>query len=265
MGFDPEDGINVMLYGQSGTGKTTLWGTFPGPTLAIVCSGGTRPGELRSIDTAENREKIQQVSLEKSTELSELVEYARGGTFKTIVLDHASGFYDLILAEILGVAELPAQKFWGMASQQQYGQATQQAKEHFKRLLGLSCNVVTVAHERVFGGTDESHTADMIRPVVGAALVPSLTTWLNGAVDYICQCYKRSPTVTTQTLVGPPGKQTVVNTTSKGKGVEYCLRVAPTDAHTVKFRVPKGGAPVEDIVDPSYDKLIALIRGQQET
>jgi ABC-type polar amino acid transport system ATPase subunit len=48
--LDFEDqGIKMVLYGSSGSGKTTLWATFPKPILAIICSGGFKSGELRSV------------------------------------------------------------------------------------------------------------------------------------------------------------------------------------------------------------------------
>ena len=104
--FDQDEGIKMLLYGESGTGKTTFWATFPGPILSIVCSGGNRAGELRSLND-EARKKVRTVTLQSSSEMKELVEHAEGGGYKTIVLDHASGLQDLVLKELLGLDELP--------------------------------------------------------------------------------------------------------------------------------------------------------------
>ena len=67
-----DEGIKINFYGKSGTGKTTLTGTFPKPMLAVIASGA---GELRSLDTPENRKSIQQLVLSSSQEISDLVEY----------------------------------------------------------------------------------------------------------------------------------------------------------------------------------------------
>jgi hypothetical protein len=254
IGFD-DDGLKVLLYGKSGSGKTTLWSTFPGPVLAMVCSGGKRPGELRSIDTAENRKKIKQVVLKSTDEVKTVLGHAAsGGTYNTLVLDHASGLQDLTLKEILGLDELPAQKGWGLASQQQYGQSALMCKELFREMLSLPFNVVIVAQERVFGDGDDS---DVITPTVGAALSPSVTGWLGPACDYVVQTYLRAMVEKVKTKVG--GKERVIE--RKGKGVEYCLRVGPHEVYQTKFRIPRGVRLPEMIVDPSYEKIVGLIRG----
>lgn len=257
--FDDDDGIKIALYGASGTGKTTLWATFPKPILAIICSGHLQPGELRSIDTPEYRKTIHSVTLEQSREILDLADYVRDtGKYKTIVLDHGSGLQDLTLKEILGMDELPAQKSWGMATQQQYGQSTAQCKELLRKLLGLSCNVVIIAQERVFESEDND---EIIAPTVGPALTPSLTGWLNPAVDYIGQTFKRSRTETVEVKIG----NQVVKKKRKVPGVDYCLRVGPDAVFTTKFRRPIGrGELPELLVNPTYDSIMSVIRAESE-
>lgn len=250
--------MRVLLYGASGTGKTTLWATFPGPILCMLCSGGDKPGELRSIDTPEYREKVTPVVV-GSSDLSSMLVGA-GMEFKTVVLDHASGFADLVLSEIIG-KPVPAQKGWGLASQQQYGQLSLVCKEAFRRLLGLPCNVVIVAQERTFGGKDDGGDPELMRPTVGAALTPSLTGWLNPACDYVLQTYKR-PVMTRKETVAVRGQPPIV-TYERGKGVEYCLRTEPHDLYMTKFRVPKGHPLPECVVDPSWEKIQAIIKGEE--
>lgn len=247
-------GLKMLIYGASGSGKTTFWATFPGPILAVVCSGGNKPGELRSL-TQEQRKKTKTVALRASSELSQIVEHVeKTGAFNTVVLDHASGLSDLILKEILGLKELPAQLSWGLASQQQYGQLALQCKERFRELLNLRGNVVIIAQERVFNSKDDGADSDIIKPTVGAALTPSVTGWLNPACDYVVQTFKRPKMVARTTSIG--GKDHV--TYDRGKGVEYCLRVEPHDVFITKFRVP-GGIKEDVIVNPTYDKVRKII------
>ena len=249
--------MRVLLYGASGTGKTTLWATFPGPILCLLCSGGDKPGELRSIDTPEYREKIHPRVLTSSSLEGSLSE---AGAYATVVLDHASGFSDMVLSEIIG-KPVPAQKSWGLASQQQYGQLAMICKESFRRLLGLPCNVVIVAQERTFGGKDDGMDPDLMRPTVGAALTPSLTGWLNPACDYVLQTYKR-PVMLRKETVAVKGQPPIV-THERGKGVEYCLRTEPHDIFMTKFRIPKGHYLPECIVDPTWEKIQSVIRGEE--
>lgn len=198
--------------------------------------------------------------LQTSDELRQVVEALHSGdlSYETVVLDHCSGFQDMVLKDILGLDKIPEQKGWGLASQQTYGQCTAQCKEYFRGLLGLPCNVVLVAQERNFNEESES---DLIAPTVGAAMTPSLTGWLNPACDYIVQMFKREQQEEKQTKIGD---KTI--TRREGTGViEYCLRTGPHAVYQTKFRVPKGTPLPDAIVDPDYNDIIALIRGEGET
>ena len=251
-GWDFVDSMSLLLYGRSGTGKTTLWATFPKPILAIVVSGGKKPGELRSINTPEYRGSITPVVVQESSDVRELLGQAED--YATIVLDHASGLQDLVLKEVLGLDELPAQKSWGLASMQQYGQCTMQCKEILRALLNLSCNRVIVAQERTFG--DDQEGSEVITPTVGAAMTPSLVGWLNPACDYIVETFIRQKVVRKVTKVA--GKD--VEKLEKVRGqVEYCLRTAPDPVYTTKFRQPRGRELPDCIVDPSYEKILSLV------
>lgn len=230
--WDLTGGIKLLLYGQSGTGKTTFWGSFPGPILALICSGGSRPGELRSIDTPENRKKVDARIVTSTDQLRDMI--ADGNRFATVVLDHVSGLQDLTLKEILGVDELPAQKGWGLATQQQWGQSTAQCKEYLRALLSLEGNVIVIGQERTFGGRDDGMDPELVKPTVGAAVTPSLSSWLNPACDYVLQTFKRPRTIKKVAKIG--GKEIV--TEERGKGVDYCARCEPHDVFMTKFRLP---------------------------
>lgn len=253
-----DQGIKILLYGQSGSGKTTCWATFPGPILSVICSGGIRPGELRSVNTAEYRKKIKTVTLLESSEIKQIVEAVPSLGIKTLVLDHVSGLADLTLKEILGLEELPAQKGFGMASMAQYGQCTLQCKEYLRAMLNLTCNVVIIGQERTFGGKEDGGDSDIIKPTVGVAVSPSLAGWLGPAVDYMLQLYKRPKMERVKTKIGD--KEHI--TERRGHGVEYCARCESHDVYMTKFRVPMGQDIPDSIVNPTYDKIMKAINGQ---
>ncbi len=252
------DTLHVLIYGQSGSGKTTLAATFPDPILWLLCSGGNRPGELKSVDTPRNRQRIRPKVVETMSGFADLLSDA--GSAATVVLDHASGLADLILKEILGLEKLPEQKGWGMATQQQYGQLGMQCKEALRALLNLPSNVVILAQERTFGGKDDGPVAeDAVKPTVGASLTPSITGWLNPACDYVVNTVRIPKFKEVPDGPGKPPKLV------RDKGVDYCLRVGPHETYMTKFRMPveEGRELPEFIVDPTYDKIRALIKGEE--
>jgi hypothetical protein len=168
------DGIKINLYGRSGTGKTTLWSTFPAPILALICSGGQQPGELKSIATPENKKRIKQLVIQEPHDIQDAVDLliAKPDLFKTVVLDHASGLQDLILKGLLGLDAIPVQYSWGLATQQQWGAVGIQVKESLRALLNLPHNVVIVAQERDFNTDGDSSLG--LTPYVASALMPSV-------------------------------------------------------------------------------------------
>lgn len=278
-GYDPwgaaDDGMRVLLYGTSGTGKTTLAATFPGPILWLICSGGDKPGEMRSIDTPELRRKIQPRVIQSVDQFYECLSTALEAgqdirsvenlgrikcRFGTVVLDHATGFADMVLSEIIG-KPIPAQKAWGLATMQQYGQQGLRIKDALRKMLSMSCNAVVIAQERTFNSKDEQgaavETNDGIRPTVGAALSPSVVGWLNPSCDYVVQTYKRTRTEIREHEMA--GKK--LTTEHKTREIEYCLRTGPHDTITTKFRLPRGRPLPDCLVDPSFEKLQAVIKG----
>ena len=240
-------GLKVNVYGRSGTGKTTFACTFPKPLLIIGAEDGTR--------SVHNVPGVEFVQVTSSTEVSELAQHVQEkARWKTVVLDSASSLQDIILKEILGLEELPAQKSWGLATRDQWGQCAIQAKEHLRSLLNLSCNVVVLAQEREFNTETEG---DLLMPFVGSALTPSVTGWLNPACDYIVQTFLREQTSEKTLKLG--GK--VKKVQQKTGRVDYCLRCGPDPVYTTKFRLPKGTALPKIIVDPDYSKMFELVQG----
>ena len=257
---DPNEGIKILLYGRSKTGKTTLWSDFPGKILVVVFSGGNKLGELRSVPK-DRLKKIECVNIQESSEMKTIIDFQReNNAYQTLVVDHVSGMQDKVLSEILGLTELPAQMGWGVASQQQYGQCSLQCKEILRALLGLSCNVVLIAQEK-----DPKETTDdseLLIPTVGAAVMPSLAGWIYPAVDYICQTFKRQKTETKTTNLAMAGKTVVKTKEVKVEGCDYCLRTGPHEVYTTGFRVPKGSPLPDVIVDPTFAKLKEVIDGK---
>lgn len=252
--WDLIDSLRVLVYGESGTGKTTFWATFPGPILALICSGGNKPGELRSIDTPEYRKKITAKVIRSTDDFKH--EVAQAGEYATVVLDHISGLQDLDLKEVLGIDEIPLTKNWGMAAQDQYGQASRHTIEYCQALLNLPGNVIIIGQEKIFKPRNETGS-DIVKPVVGASVMPSVHSWLAPSCDYVFQTFKRQKV--------KKENQNGVMIEVPQRGVDYCLRTEEHEIYLTKFRIPKSQKskrPLPDvIVDPSYEKLMKVIKG----
>lgn len=251
---DEPGGLHLSTYGRAKTGKTRLIATFPKPVLIAT----TEKGDKSILGVKD----VKVVRLREPEEVVELAEGAMQRGFRTFGLDQASGFQDMILARILGLKELPEQKFWGMAAREQYGQCSLQFKTLLKRVLDLQLlHVVITAHERNFKDEGDS---DLIAPTVGSALSPAAAGWLNGAVDYICQTFIREKSQRVETFQGVGPKRRKVVITRKVPGAEYCLRVGPHPVYMTGFRLPPGFTLPELIVDPNYEKIAAIIRGSHK-
>ena len=252
--WDMTSYLKMLVYGKSGTGKTTFWSSFPGNIVAFICSGSSQPGELKSINTKEMRARITPVVVTESTQMAPAIKEISTSSFGVVVLDHISGLQDLILKEILGLEEIPTVKNWGIATQKEYGNCVTKTKEIVRALLSLNKHIVIIGQERDFGGDSEE---GIINPIVGAEVMPSMLRWLNPACDYVVQTFIRPKMEGVKTKVGDKE----ITTTKRGKGVEYCLRTEPHDIYTTKFRIPKGRPLPEVIVDPTYDKIVKIIEG----
>lgn len=249
-------GIKINLYGRGKTGKTTLACDFPKPLL-IVGTMGTLEDGTRSVADLDD---VDFYPLENSEEMEEVCKIVANDGYKTVVLDTAGGLQDMKLKEYLRLDEVPVQKTWGMATREDWQVIGAQTKEHLRSLLNLAmtpgvyANVVIVAHERAF---EPEKNMEGIKPVIGSALSPAVAGWLNGACDYICQCFIEERTKEKVNVVGKKQVRVKVKTGE----FDYCLRIGPHSVFLTGFRKPKGLVLPDVIIDPTYAKIKSLIDG----
>lgn len=238
--------VKISLYGDPKTGKTRLTSTFPKPLLIIGAEDGTQSiGTVKGVDF---------VLVRNSQEVAELLDGCVDRGYNTVAIDTASRLQDMVTAEILGLSEIPIQKGWAMADRQTWGQIGLQVKTILRVALDLPLHVVITAHERNFGGDEDG---ELMVPKIGTALTPSVAGWLNGAVDYVCQTFKREKVDKKKSTHN--GKETTINVRT-GKA-EYCLRTGEHPMYITGFRLPPEVVLPDVIVNPTYDKIAALIHG----
>lgn len=248
--------LKVALYGTPKTGKTRLACSFPKPLLLIGAEDGTA--------SIVGMQGVEFVQLLKLDELRELIDGPiRAGKYKTVVLDTATKLRDIRITEIIGLETVPEQKGWGFAKREQWMQCAQNLKDALRPLLDLprtmALNVVVISQEQNLTGGEEGQQSELIRPMIGSALGKSLCEWLHAECDYVCQTLIREETIEQTVKIGNADS---IQKRKTGK-MEYCLRVGPHEVYQTGFRLP-GGRTIEQqfLVNPSYDKIAAMIQGK---
>lgn len=144
--------LNVLLLGESGTGKTFLMRTAPGPVHIDSFDPGGSKGLRESITSghvlvdnrweAENPWAPSQFNAwEKETERRIKLGYFEH--VKTYMLDSATTWSAAIMNEILKRAGIPGQ---APRYTHDFGPQKQAVSNWIKRLLSLPCNVIITGH-----------------------------------------------------------------------------------------------------------------------
>lgn len=235
----------MLVYGRSGTGKTHFGSTFPKPILFIDTNE-------RGTETIAMEEDVDVVRITEWAQFDELywallnqetsVEYA------SIVIDQVTNLQDIGMAEVLrkgrkGRDETFTQRNWGQLS----GMLKQTIMD-FRDLSDLY-NLLLIAHERVFDGGDDEDEA--IEPSIGARVMPSVGSFLDGAVDAIGSTFIKERWETED-------KEEV-------RHVDYCMRIGPHAFYSTKIRRPVSAGPIPElIVNPTYKKIKDLTSGKSK-
>lgn len=232
--------LSMLVYGRSGTGKTTFAGSFPTPALLIdVREKGT--------DSIANLDGVDVVSIEHWSELEEVFWYLESGggkdKYKSVIIDQVSSMQDLAMEHAMAEEgkEVMSQRLWGVVSG-----LMKTWLLNYRDLVDSNINVLFIAHDRASKG-EGADDDDTIDPQIGARLMPSVAGMLNGAVKAIGNTYVRE-----------------VFLEDKSRKVEYCMRIGPHAYYTTKMRNPLGTTIPESLVDPTFGKIIELM-SQGET
>lgn len=236
--------VTALFYGRSGTGKTTIAGTFPKPILFIDI------GE-RGTDSIFDLPDVDSIQVTEWSELEEIYWALKDGSkYKTVVVDAAHTMQNLALAEARAIA---GKKEKDQTSQRDFGQASglmNQWVYNYRDLRDDDINVVFLAHDRLREIDTDDEDAGLIAPEMGPRLMPGVAGTLLGAVNVVGYTYIREE-ITKSKVAGQKPK----------REVQYCLRIGPHGIYATKIRSPKGHAVPEYIVDPTYGKLVDVIKG----
>lgn len=224
--------LSMLVYGRSGTGKTTFGASFPTPALLIdIREKGT--------DSIADRDGVDVVSINTWSELEEVFWYLKKEKkYKSVILDQISSMQDVCMEHAMAEEgkEIMSQRLWGVVSG-----LMKTWLLNYRDLVEENINVIFLAHDRASKG-ESGEDDDTIDPQIGARLMPSVAGMLNGAVKAIGNTYVKE-----------------VFLEDKTRKVEYCMRIGPHAYYTTKMRNPLGTTIPEFITDPTYDKINELM------
>lgn len=256
---DEDEGIALVLYGRSGTGKTTLAAGFRKQMLYIdIKDKGTK--SIRDVKGIKKR-KIATIADFEDTYWW-LIDHP--DVYRTVVIDTVSQLQAMYVREYSAGKKTKKGRTagdWGTLTRRDWGDIAAYLKEwlnNYRDLVELGMDVVFIAQDRTFNaGEDDSDDDETLAPEIGPGLSPSVAKSLNASVDLIGNTFIRSTWVATK-------KNDKGKVLAEKEVIDFCLRVGPNSLYVTKVRKPKTQEAPALIVDPSYEDIVDVMNGEYE-
>lgn len=230
----------MVVYGRSGTGKTTLAASFPQPALILDVKD-------RGTDSVSDVTDLKVLYITNWDDFEDAY-YAllENKHYKTVIIDTVSQLQDIAIQHVTGGGKKDGN--WGSMTKQDWGEVASLLKTWLIRYRDLGINVVYIAQDRVFNVEEEDE--NQIAPEIGPRIMPSVAAVLNAGVDIITHTFIRENKVV----------KVVNNKRIEKRTLEFAARVGPHITYVTKIRKPKDVIPPSFVSNPTYDKIISLIK-----
>lgn len=241
--------LTALIYGRSGTGKTTLASTAvdlepvsEGDRVLLIDvqeEGTDSVYDIDSIDVLPAQTWADYVGA-----YYYLKDYEHD--YKAVIVDTATQLQNIAMIEAKKRAHIPPQ---GGMNKLSWGHLSGMLIPQVLQYRDLPMHVIFLAQDR--RDEMEEDDEDLLLPDVGPALMPSVAKTVNAMVKVIGQTY------ISQRQVQKKGK--LIDTTT------YRLRLGPHSSYLTKVRSPKKYKIPSSIPNPTLEKVAKVVRGTYGT
>ena len=249
---DVENSNSTVIYGLQGTGKTTLFATWPRPALLLDFND-------KGTDSIKDQKGVFVMKVKTVAQLEAIYWALKKGTlktpdkkrFKTVGFDTVTRMQDMFIEDITGSTEPMS---WGTLSRKQFGNVSGGMKKTITDFRDLEdIEVVFLAQQKVFNIEEEEDNDHGDLPVeIGPQMMPSVATHLNASVNTIGQTFKRVKVI----------KKKVGKKIERTEKMQFCLYIGPNPVRMTKIRKPKDVVPPSILVNPTHADLIEALKGE---
>lgn len=233
--------VAMLCYGDQKTGKTVFACSFPKPLLLIdIMERGT--------DSVTDVGGVDVVPAESTGDLEDLYWMLEGKTkYKSVVLDQMTGLQSLVIREMKGKKNQRADDVFSQRSYGQLGGWMTQWILNYSLLVDRGYNVCFLSHQKRIEPQNEDD--DRLAPEITTALTGSITNFLLGAVSVIGNQFIRES----------------YDKKTKETEMQHCMRLV-SGFYRCGIRRPVSAGPVpEYVVNPTFDKIMKLSKGESLT
>jgi phage nucleotide-binding protein len=232
---------NILIYGESGVGKTVFASSAPRPIIWLEAEGGTASiSDKKGIDIAKVR------GLASYREALVYLE-ANPGKYKTVVIDSFSETQAAVLKDIMGaVKKIDENRDEFAPLFAEWGKLTGVMREIARAFRDLPTNLVITALQRE--DKDDLTGRIKVRPRLSPTLADELPAFMDAVLYLYSASVKRGET-------GAEG----VEADDEGVTLVRNALIRPTGKYVAKARIPKGSPSPDFIADPTFDKVADLL------